>query len=904
LHSLGEEQVEHARRAFVKLQTLAAAVVSWSYRRGWRVSLAGLLLGVAALVYVAGHFAISTDTESLISQDVTWRREASRFDRAFPGKSDEIVVVVDGRTAELAEAAAAAITADLQARPDLVRAVSRPGAGAFFDQEGLLYLPRGEVQAKLDALLRAQPLLGPLAADPSLRGALGSLTTALDQASGAPDKLAGLERPLQATGDVVQAALSGRPAWFPWSELVQAKSDPDALRQIVLVEPKLDYAELAPGARATQAIRDAARRLGFTRARGVNVRVTGSVPLDDEQLQSLADGVPAIAAAMLLGVCGLLWLAVRSPKTILAILVTVAVGLAATAAFGLLLYGRFNLISVAFVALFVGLGVDFAIQFAVAFRAEQALAALVYRPAPLADRLGPADAPAVREPLSLENAKAAGAAGAHTGRALMIAAAATSLGFYAFWPTAYVGFSELGVIAGTGMILAFVLSLTLLPALLSLLRPGGGAAEAGFARLGPVGMALVGRRRAILWTGAAVAVGCCLLLPALRFDFDPVSLDSPRTESVSTLRDLARNPETTLNTLDVLARTPEGGRRLAARLASLPEVAHAVTLTSFVPDDQAAKLAMISDADGLLDPSLNPFDTSPSPTPAETMQSLATARDVLLKASASGGPASAQARRLADLLARLRQAPQAARDRVETAVTATLPTLLRQARAALTAHQVTLESLPPDLVRDWRAADGRVRIQVFPKGDTNRPAALDRFVAAVQTIAPDAVGAPIAVRGSQDTILQAFAAAMTLSTVAILALLFVVLRRTRDVALTLAPVALAALLTFASCAVFRIPINFENIVAVPLLVSVGTAFTIYFTLAWRRGATNLLDTSVARAVVFSAATTGLAFGSLCLSPHPGTSTLGALLVLSLGWTLACTLLLQPALLGLPRMRQS
>jgi predicted RND superfamily exporter protein len=118
--------------------------------------------------------------------------------------------------------------------------------------------------------------------------------------------------------------------------------------------------------------------------------------------------------------------------------------------------------------------------------------------------------------------------------------------------------------------------------------------------------------------------------------------------------------------------------------------------------------------------------------------------------------------------------------------------------------------------------------------------------------------------------------------------------------MTLAPVALAALLTFATCVAMGMAINFENIVGVPLLVSVGTAFTIYFTLAWRRGATNLLNTSVARAVVFSALTTGLAFGSLCLSPHPGTCSLGILLMVSLGWTLICTLVLQPALLGPPR----
>ena len=855
---------------------LTAGLVAAACRRARLVSLLGLVLGIASLVYVVTHFAISTDTEQLISHKVAWRRHASDFDRAFPGKSDQIVVVVDGATSELAEAGAAALAASLQTRHDLIRAVSRPAGGAFFNREGLLFLPRREVQSTLDSLLAAQPLLGPLAADPSLRGALGSLTTALGQVRAGTTRLSALQRPMRATADVVQTALAGRPAWFAWSELVGAKSDPAALRRIVLLEPKLDYAELTPGARATQAVRDSAVRLGLTPERGVRVRVTGSVPLDDEQLNSLAQGVPAIAAAMLLAVVGVLWLAVRSPRTISAILATVLVGLFATAAFGLLAFGRFNLISVAFVALFVGLGVDFAIQFAVRFRAEQ-IEGLDFAHAPVA-------------------------AGAHAGGALAMAAAATAIGFFAFSPTAYIGFSELGVIAGVGMILAFTLSLTLLPALLTLLRPRGGARDRGFRALAPVGLSLIRRRHAVVWGFAGLGVACACTLPWLRFDFDPVSLDSPRTESVSTLRDLARNPDTTLNTLDVLAPSTEAARELAARLAALPQVAHAVTLTSFVPDDQTAKLALIADANNLLDPSLNPFDVSPAPTEAETSQALAAAHDALVQtAGADTSPAGIEARRLAALLARLSQAPQAARSRAEAAVSTTLPTLLSQARALLTAQPVSLATLPPDLVRDWRAPDGRIRIQVFPRGDANDVATVDRFVAAVQAVAPDAVGDPIAVRGSRDTILSAFAVAMALSTAAILVLLLVVLRRPRDVAMTLAPVALAALLTFATCVTLDTAINFENIVAVPLLVSVGTAFTIYFTLAWRGGAANLLDTSVARAVVFSAVTTGLAFGSLCLSPHPGTASLGLLLMVSLGWTLVCTLVLQPALLGPPRV---
>jgi predicted RND superfamily exporter protein len=77
------------------------------------------------------------------------------------------------------------------------------------------------------------------------------------------------------------------------------------------------------------------------------------------------------------------------------------------------------------------------------------------------------------------------------------------------------------------------------------------------------------------------------------------------------------------------------------------------------------------------------------------------------------------------------------------------------------------------------------------------------------------------------------------------------------------------------------------------------AFNIYFVVAWRAGQKNLLQSSLTRAVIFSAATTASGFGTLWISNHPGTASMGELLMISLGWTLITTLFLSPALLGEP-----
>ena len=77
------------------------------------------------------------------------------------------------------------------------------------------------------------------------------------------------------------------------------------------------------------------------------------------------------------------------------------------------------------------------------------------------------------------------------------------------------------------------------------------------------------------------------------------------------------------------------------------------------------------------------------------------------------------------------------------------------------------------------------------------------------------------------------------------------------------------------------PLNFANIIALPLLLGVGVAFKIYYIMAWRAGQTDLLQSSLTRAVFFSALTTATAFGSLWLSSHPGTSSMGKLMALAL-----------------------
>ncbi|MBV9510277.1 MAG: MMPL family transporter, partial [Caulobacteraceae bacterium] len=463
------------------------------------------------------------------------------------------------------------------------------------------------------------------------------------------------------------------------------------------------------------------------------------------------------------------------------------------------------------------------------------------------------------------------------------------------------GVSQLGVIAGCGLIFALVLNLSLLPALLRLIAPKPGRVVVEAAPpLRRLDAFMLAHRKAVVGTGLGAAAFCAALLPLLHFDFNPMHLRSPKVESVATLLDLMKDPDESPNTMEALTPSLAAAQALGAEIAALPEVSAVRTLDSFIPAEQPAKLASISDASMLLDLTLNPVTTAAPPSDSENQAALAkTAADLNAAAAAKPGPAAGDVRRLAGDLQRLASGPAALRAQASAMLIPGLNTLLDQLRGSLQAQPITRASLPPELVAQWLTPDGHARLSILPKGDSNNNAVLRRFTRAVLAVDPDATGEPVTIQRSGDTIVGAFAEAGVLSFVAITLLLFAVLQRVRDVAITMAPIVLTGLLTLGTCVLIGQPLNFANIIALPLLFGIGVAFHIYFVMAWRSGGEHLLESSLSRAVFFSALTTATGFGSLWASSHPGTSSMGKLLMISLIWTLVSALLFQPALMGPP-----
>ena len=855
------------------LTSIIVRIIDFCIRNAWRVVAVGLLLTVASGVYAARHFAINSDIDTLLPSDLGWRERELAFEQAFH-RFQQIIVVVQAPTPELTSAATDALTQALAKDKGHFRSVSQPGGSAFFVTNGLLFKSPDELKRTVGPLVQAEPLIHDLAADPSLRGLIAGLEDGLLGIQSNRLKLDDFTRVFNMASDTLENVIKGEPASFSWRVLVEGHpATPSELRGIIAVRPMLDYSAIEPGHAATVAIRQTAAPIASKYQ--ATVRLTGPVAMADEEFATIKQGAVRNGIVTVIIVLFILWLALRSGRLIVAVFVNLFIGLALTAAVGLFLVGTLNLISVYFAVLFVGIGVDFGIQYSVRYRAER-------------HELGDLKAAVLH-------------AGKSVGAPLTLAAGATAAGFLSFLPTDYRGVSELGLIAGFGMLIAFATSVTILPALIRLLNPPGEPEDLGFRFLAPVDRFLERQRIPIIAGTAIVVIAGLPLLYWLSFDFNPINLRDPHSESIATYLELARDPSTNSNAAEVLAPSLAAANADAARLSKVPEVSHVLTLTSFIPTQQEEKLPLIHNAAAKLASAFDPKNAEPPPSDADNIDALKEGADRLFEAAGNQtGTGAAAAKRLAAALRTVAGGSPVLRDKVQEAFIPPLKIVSASVHASLQAQPVTQASLPPELVSGWITPDGHARVEIAPKGNANDNDQMRQFARAVLAVEPDAVEGPISILDAGQTIVRAFIEAGLWALLSIGVLLWLVLRRIGDVLLTIIPLMTAGVVTLELCVIIGLRLNFANIIALPLLLGVGVAFKIYYIMAWREGQTKLLQTSLTRAVFFSALTTATAFGSLWFSNHPGTASMGKLLALSLMCTLAAAVLFQPVLMGKPR----
>ena len=827
-----------------------------------------LLVFFAALTAGAGWYAatalrVDTDTSAMLDETLDFQVRAKALRAAFPEIKTDVAVVLRAPTMDEADAFAGALAARADANDAAFDGAFAAAADPFFRTNGLLYLETDELETRLTQMSKASGLIETLVKAPTagqLFATLAENDALAERSKLGRDTLQSIYAEL---AGVIEASNRGDTRPFSWMGAIAGETGGDKpFMRTVQIAPRLDYSRLQPAKPALTALRAEIETLKAQNPR-VEAYITGDPALRADELASVADGIEISFLISFLSVGALLFICFRSLPLTLVTLASLVISIVLTAAFAAFFVGKLNLVSVAFTVLMVGLGIDYAVH--LLLHAQE------------------------RRAEGLEAAAALRAATDDVGAGLLLACATTALGFLAFVPTAFDGIAQLGLIAGAGVVIALFVSLTFIPAAIGVF---GVKARAGAVRRAGVD------RFAQAKTGVAVATVIAgalslFLLPQSRFDADPMSLRDPKSPSVEGFNLLFDDPETSPYRVTRLVASEAEAAASAATARELQTVRSTRTLLNFIPEDQDEKLDLISYSAGALAFAL---DAAPDKSAAPSADAGARALKARLE---SAYDATSPAGRLAVALGAALESPEGFAA-IENNIFAYWPALISRLKDQLGADHVGIDTLPDNIKRRYLSADGQWRVDILPAADGRDPKALAAFVKSVEEVFPDIGGGAVQSQRSGETIARAMVEASLIAFAVITVFLFLLLRRVEDVLLMLFPLTLATSLTIAAGVAFNIPFNYANVIVLPLLLGIGVDSGIHLVMRERR--TEDDGAATRRAVLFAALTTIASFGSLTLSSHRGTASMGALLSIAIGFTLLCTLIVLPVALRLVRRK--
>lgn len=841
-----------------------------------------LLLCGATLHYTIKNLEINTNTAEMLSPDLPFQQNQARFNQAFPEDATTIILVVEAETPEESSQAASQLVEQLDKKKDRFESVYIPTDNDFFRQQALLYLDQNDLDNFAQKLTDAQPFIGHLAQNYHLEGLFGIIGQALNRRDHALPM--DLNPILLAIDDVLKSQLTGQSHYLSWQNILSADNYKDAAqsrfnRTIVIAKPKMHFNEMLPAEVALTAAHEVSHAI-MAENPSLSIRMTGETALEHEELKSVTTGATFSGVMSLILVFAVQWIGLRSVKLLITTYIVLVMGLVLTAGFAAITVGHLNVISIAFASLYIGLGVDYAVHICLHYREGRAN--------------------------GLTNSEAILDSIRDVGSSLFLCALATAIGFFAFIPTDYAGVSELGVISGGGIFIGLIISLTVLPALFSVfsvnnVQPIRSPLTPAFIITFPFRFSTGIRIVSIL-----LGIGACFVLTDLTFDYNPINLRDPNSESVLAIKELLKSKTDSPFALTALANNLEDAEKTAAQLKQQPSVHETITLADFVAKDQDEKLATIEDLNLMLGGQLKNFDNVLDT--ANQQAALIKFNEALKKAILEKSPNAPQ-QTLQQLQQRIEafmaqadasQTSTASYVQLEKNILGLLPFTIERLRTSLTATAFGLDDLPSNIKSHWISANGLYRVLIMPEKDQNQPENLKEFVTQVQAIDNSVSGLPIINQAGGDAIVKAFINAFSGAFFAIVVLLLLMYRSVRKTLLVIMPLLLAAMLTGATNVLLDNPFNFANIIALPLLLGMGIDSSILIMHRHHSSSgedENLLQSSTTRGIIFSSITTLCSFSSLAFTAHQGMASMGLVLAIGLTFTVMCSLIVLPAFSG-------
>ncbi len=855
--------------------TLERMILSWLQfieKNRLAVIITITALVIASVFYIKDNLDMSTSTTDMLSSELHWRQLDIQYEKLFPQFSDNILVVIEANTPDEASDVGETLYSVFQQNASLLNDIYYPTQLPYLRQSAFLFLDLDELQDLADRLALIQPFLGTLVADQNLRGLFNMLSDAIQA------KLDGENIDIKPLLLEINHAFENESYQVSWQRLMNPDSETENVyREFIILQTNDDSQSLLPDEDIIQHVKATISSIDLGDSTSIKIRLTGGTVMSYEELKSVSEAnIQAIVISLIL-VAIILLIGLGSIWLVSACLLTLLYGLIATTAFATATVGELNLISVAFAVLYIGLGIDFAIHLLLRFREEK-----LY---------------------SSNNSDALRLAVQHISKSLMLCAITTAIGFYSFMPTDYLGVAELGWIAGSGMFISLIFTFTLLPALLTFMhsRPMTTSDNNYDGRLFKILINIpYNYPKPILLVTLAIIISLILQYGKISFDSNTLNLQDPENESVQTYRDLLRDSKSSPWSGNLLIKGNAEAQLAKQELESLSLVDKVVWLDDFIPEDQEEKLFIIDDMSLLL----GTLTTTKSSTKINDEQRLNAIINLnqKLKTIAKDSEDSdllLLKTNLAGLLTTLNTDPDKNQlSRLEQKLLNSFSGRMRALSAALNATEVTLEDIP-SAIRDRWFSDGYYNLDILPVEDLNDNTAMKNFVTQIQTYNNNVIGSPVVSIEAGDAVITAFKSAFTYALIAIAILLVVLIKTKKDAFIILSSVIIGGVFTFGFMLLFDIPLNFANIIGLPLLLGIGVDSGIHISDRFRKEHTkqkNIFMTSSSRGVIVSSLTTICSIGNLAFSSHQGTASMGLLLSLGLVSMMVSTMIILPAFL--------
>ncbi len=860
----------------------------WTLGNPVRVLLLVGMFTFLAFQYTVSHLSINTDTTDMVAANAPFQRNLHNYEKAFSQELHTLLLVVESDTPELTKAATKRLGRLLSADKTNFETVYQPNESEFFHKNGLLYLETNDLQTLSTNLSQAQSFIGRISQEPNLTGFFSIFDDALNTSN--KDQAVPIDLPalIDKVSFALHKSISGENNLLSWESLIADNklSSHSGNKGFITVLPKFDYTQIRPAENAINAVRNAIAQIQQPDVPSVKVWITGEVGLEDDELVGMSAGTFNASIFSIVLVLFILLLAYRSVLLTLATLISLALGMVFCGAFAAFSVKELNLISVAFAVSNIGLGVEYAIHFCLRYQ----------------DNLQH----------HVEKNRALRSTLISTSPSLILCASTPAIGLYAFVPTDYKGVSELGLLAGTSLFICLLVTLIALPALIRFIPTPAEKLKPPTAH--PL-LATLAEKMAtftlhyakpITLLTVLISVISIVLIFKVKIDFNPINLRDPNTESVIAFKNLNKDPDTTPMTLTVLVKGEELAKAMQQKLATLATVDKTVSLFDFNPTAQEEKLAIIEEMGLLLGSQAGYFpalkeDNDPIPGINRLLKTINTILPNKKDAHEIAALNAFKAE-LLDILIELDTRQQPSRrmfiEKIQTALLGTLPSAMNELLTGLNAQEVTLADLPTDFKDRWLSKDGSYRIQIFPKKDLNDLDNLQQFIEDVQSIAPETTDLPVIYWESMKEVVRSFQKAITIALVVIAILLYGIRRNITDTLLVMAPLILAGLFTMASTVLTGTPINYANIIALPLLLGLGVDNGIHMVEKLHHSLSekqNIYQSSTARAMFYGALTTASSFGGLAFSTHEGIASMGLIITIGIFWIMTCTFVVLPAL---------